>query len=160
MDDYQEQIEPKSTRPEPQQPAASDLRLRKAMQGSDQNEGLTEVALKDINESDIRSVADFHNPEKHAALTREAIMLKQMQPSLAGGTDVELFHGWDQANQIGHYSPAGYIRGYADVYHSYYGDEAIALEAKADGRYNVINGRHRLAVAREVGLSKVPARML
>lgn len=49
------------------------------------------------------------------------------------------------------------MRGYSDVYHSCYGDEKIAFEAKPDETYDVINGRHRIAAARDAGLTKIPA---
>jgi hypothetical protein len=80
-----------------------------------------------------------------------------MQPALEQGANADTFDGWDKANKIGHYSPDQYVRGYNDVYRSYYGDEKIALEAKANGTYDVINGRHRIAAARDAGLTRIPA---
>ncbi|MBK7179386.1 MAG: hypothetical protein IPH82_19770 [Chloroflexi bacterium] len=135
-------------------------RLQDAAPVSDRTPGISNVELSQINPTDIQSASDFANPEQYAGMRREAEMLKQMEPSLNQGADVETFHQWDQVNQIGHYTPDGYVRGYADVYHSYHGDEAVALSGKGDGTYDVINGRHRIAVAREAGLQKIPAKIL
>lgn len=76
------------------------------------------------------------------------------------GANADTFDEWDKANQIGHYSPDRYVRGYVDAYRSYYGDEPIALDPKPDGTYDVINGRHRIVAAREAGLKSIPARVL
>lgn len=153
-----DQIEPLET--EQVDKEALESRLQDAAPISDGRPGIQDVPLNQINPTDIQSASDFADPGKYAGMRREAEMLKQMEPALSQGADVETFHQWDQANQIGHYSPDGYVRGYADVYHSYHGDEAVALSGKGDGTYEVINGRHRIAVAREAGLQKIPARVL
>jgi hypothetical protein len=139
--------------------AALDARIRDAKPVSDRPDGVRNVELSRINQTDINSAADFKSQEQYHALHREAQMLKQMQPALDKGADVETFHSWDQTNQIGAYSQREHIRGYADVYHSYHGDEAIALDPQPDGTYDVINGRHRLVAARDAGLHSVPAKV-
>jgi hypothetical protein len=139
---------------------ALENRVQDAAPVADRVAGINNVALDKINPTDIQSANDFGDPQKYAGMRREAEMLQQMAPSLSQGADVETFHQWDQANQIGHYTPEGYVRGYADVYHSYHGDEAVALSTREDGMYDVINGRHRLVAARDVGLQEVPARIL
>jgi hypothetical protein len=134
--------------------------IKDAAPVSDKPEGITDVSLNKINPTDIQSPSDFADPEKYAGMRREVEMLKQMEPALKESADVETFHQWDQANQIGHYSQDKYVRGYADVFHTYHGDEAVALSSKPDGTYDVVNGRHRIAVAQEAGLQKIPARVL
>ena len=42
------------------------------------------------------------------------------------------------------------VQSYHNIYRVFYGESAIALEKVGD-RYRVINGYHRLAVARELG---------
>ena len=132
-------------------------RIRDAEPVNDNPNGVTNVPLDRINPTDIQAANDFKSPEQYAALKREATMLGQMQPALEQGANADTFDGWDKANKIGHYSPDQYVRGYNDVYRSYYGDEKIALEAKANGTYDVINGRHRIAAARDAGLTRIPA---
>jgi hypothetical protein len=135
-------------------------RIKDAQPVSDQASGMTNVELSRINANDVQSAADFKSPEQYAGMRREAEMLKKMQPALAQGTDVETFHQWDQAHHIGQYSEGQHVRGYADVYQSYHGPEAVAVEAKPNGTYDVINGRHRIVAARDAGLQQVPAQVL
>jgi len=159
MDNFNEADQVEKLEDQAQQKQEADARIKKAAQVSDKQGGISNVKLDQINQSDITSAADFKDPEKYAGMRREADMLKQMQPALEGGADVETFHSWDQANQIGHYSQEGYVRGYADTYNSYFGDESIGLTPKGDGTYDVLNGRHRLVTTREAGLEYVPARI-
>lgn len=49
------------------------------------------------------------------------------------------------------------MRHLAHVWDIFLGSEAIRLDAKADGTYEVINGRHRLQVARDLGITHLPA---
>ena len=138
-----------------------DARISDAASVSDGPVGTSNVPLEKINSTDINAPSGFKSPEPYIGMRREADMLRQMQPALEQGADVETFHDWDKANQIGHYSPDKYVRGYADVYHTYYdGNELIALESKGDGTYDVINGRHRIYACRVAGLKTVPARIV
>lgn len=136
-------------------------RVSDASPVSDRPDDIDFVDLDKINANEIQSAADFNNPEKYNALHREAEMLGQMEPSLEQGADSELYHSWDESNQIGQYSPEAHVRGYADVYGSYYtGGETVALDPKPDGGYDVINGRHRICAARDAGLTRIPAKVL
>ncbi len=140
--------------------AEAEARIRDAQPVSDRPDGITNVELSRINANDIKTPGDFRSPEQYAGMRREAEMLEQMQPALDQGANADTFDGWDKANRIGHYSPEGYTRGYMDVYHSYHGPEAVAVEPKANGTYDVINGQHRIAAARDAGLTHIPARIV
>lgn len=139
---------------------AIERRMREGTAASDRPDRISSVELDKINPTDIQSAADFDNPQQYKALSREAQMLQQMDPALRQGVNVETFHAWDKANAIGQYSPDAHVRGYADVYHSYHGSDAIALDPRSDGTFDVINGRHRIVAARDVGLTEVPARVI
>lgn len=139
---------------------AIERHMQEGTAASDRPDRISSVELEKINPTDIQSVADFDNPQQYNALFREAQMLQQMNPALKQGADVETFHTWDKANAIGQYSPVAHVRGYADVYHSYHGTDAIALDPRPDGTFDVINGRHRIVAARAAGLREVPARVV
>lgn len=145
---------------QPSDSAGLEARVRDAQPVSDKTGGITNVELDRINATDINSAADFEDPQKYAGMRREAEMLKQVEPALEQGADVENLHSWDQANQIGQYSPGNHMRGYADAYHSYHGSEAVAVEPQSDGSYNVLNGRHRIVAARDAGLKRIPAKIV
>lgn len=139
---------------------AIERRMQEGTAASDRPDGISRVELDKISPTDIQSAADFDSPQQYNALFREAQMLQQMDPALKQGADVETFHTWDKANAIGQYSPDAHVRGYADVYHSYHGTDAIALDPRSNGTFDVINGRHRIVAARDAGLTEVPARVI
>lgn len=43
------------------------------------------------------------------------------------------------------------------TYQGFYGQDRIRLDRTGDGRIDVVNGRHRIELAREAGLDRVPA---
>jgi hypothetical protein len=45
----------------------------------------------------------------------------------------------------------------ADVYDMILGSDPLRVEQRADGTLNVINGRHRIEIARELGVIHLPA---
>lgn len=53
------------------------------------------------------------------------------------------------------------LRRTADVYDLFLGDtDQIVVSRSADGRYDVINGRHRILVARQLGITTLPGRIV
>jgi hypothetical protein len=129
--------------------------------GFDRVADLQEVPLDQIEQTEIQSPNDFDSQEQYQSMKREVEMLKQMKPAISQNANGDTFDDWDKANQIGHYSPESHTRGYQDVYHSYYGNnDCIALSPNKDGGYDIINGRHRIYLAREAGLKSIPARMV
>ena len=78
-----------------------------------------------------------------------------VRPGLNRGLDRSAFEQRDQARRA---SP---LRRTADVFDLFLGDsDQIVLSRRADGRYDVVNGRHRIQVARELGISVLPARVI
>jgi hypothetical protein len=49
------------------------------------------------------------------------------------------------------------LRRTADVYDMILGSDPLSIERRPDGTLNVINGRHRIEVARELGIPHLPA---
>lgn len=48
------------------------------------------------------------------------------------------------------------LRRSADVYDMFLGSDRIRVDRRPDGSLNIINGRHRFAVARELGIASLP----
>lgn len=119
---------------------------------------IEQVPVDKVNNPDMQGAQDFDSPAEYASYRREAEMLKQMQPAIEHGAGPDTWDAWDKHNQIGHYTPDGYTRGYTDVYKGYYENDTIALEQRGD-QYEILNGRHRVCVAQEAGLKTVPARV-
>jgi hypothetical protein len=55
--------------------------------------------------------------------------------------------------------PAPPLRRTADVYDLFLGSDAIRADRRPDGSLNIINGRHRLQIARELGIKDLPGRV-
>ncbi|MHA6784694.1 hypothetical protein ACVGOW_27405 [Pseudonocardia saturnea] len=51
------------------------------------------------------------------------------------------------------------LRRTADVHDMFLGDEPITLNRRPDGSYEVNGGRHRIAIARELGISHLPGKV-
>ena len=56
-------------------------------------------------------------------------------------------------------APAPPLRRTADVYDMFLGSDAIRADRRPDGSLNIINGRHRLQIARELGIKDLPGRV-
>lgn len=84
-------------------------------------------------------------------LAREVIPLVGANPN--GGDDP--YYRLDQDNGVAY--PDGLLK----IYESFFGDSSIAVELDTDANtYHVHNGRHRIAVAEELGWKLVPARVV
>jgi hypothetical protein len=74
-------------------------------------------------------------------------------PALQRGLGSDYFHDRDlREGRQG-------TRSYSDTFSGFFGDSAIKLDARSDGRFEVSNGYHRIWVARQCGRSAVPARI-
>jgi hypothetical protein len=106
----------------------------------------------DLSDSSVQSEADFHKVS-HDEMVVGLTKLQQVQHWIAQGATDQTLRDIDAEQGL-----SG-AQGYHNIYRVFYGDSAIALEKAADG-YKVINGYHRLAVARELGWTTVPARVV
>lgn len=78
--------------------------------------------------------------------------LDVVAPTLGAGMGIDDLRARDAAEgRVG-------TRSYADTYSGFLSDSAIKLDADGDG-FRVLNGRHRIWVARRLGLREVPARV-
>lgn len=71
-------------------------------------------------------------------------------PGVANGKTREDFAQRDER------SNAQPLRRTADVYDMFLGSDRIRVDRHADGSLNVINGRHRMLIARELGIKNLP----
>jgi hypothetical protein len=81
------------------------------------------------------------------------MLLDVVLPAVALGKDRDYFRERDAAaNRYG-------TRSLSDTFSGFFGDSAIALERQPDGCFRVANGRHRIWLARHLGITSVPARV-
>jgi hypothetical protein len=116
--------------------------------------GIKDVPLNKINldNSPVQSAEDFRKvpyPEMKAGVLK---LEKEIRPAVKAGATNDDFHDMDQRNGL------DYPNGSQRIYESFYGDTAIRLD-NCGGRYEVVNGYHRLFIANELKLETIPARV-
>lgn len=114
--------------------------------------GVVDVPLAQINvdDSTVRGTEDFKKVT-HAVMTDGLQKLvSTVRLAVEQGAAGDYFSALDAQQGL------TYEHGYRRVYDAFYGDEPIRLE-KVNGRYQVVNGYHRLYVAQQLGLTSIPA---
>jgi hypothetical protein len=121
-------------------------------QSSAHTEVWVDVSVRDIDLSDtwVHGKDDFHKVSYDEVVDGFRLLNQAVRPAVDRGADGDYFSKLDE--QAGR----PYQQGYRRVYDAFYGQSAIRLEF-VDGVYRVINGFHRLYVAKQLGLSTVPA---
>lgn len=74
-------------------------------------------------------------------------------PGVAGGKTREAFAERDNR------SGAQPLRRTADVYDMFVGTDRIRADRRPDGSLDIVNGRHRLLIARELGIKSLPGQV-
>lgn len=148
-------------------PMASEARLANLADGLTDKplpEGIVYVDVDSLPDTTrVKGIDDFKGdtPEKRVAhydsLKRDLLHHEQMRPYVERGHGPETWDAWDDQAKIGQASPEGHIRGYADIYKAYYSrSDAIAV-SEVNGRYvDILNGEHRIFLARQLGIHKLP----
>ncbi len=123
--------------------------------------GLTEINVNaaDLDENPIlddhRSQGTFGKGGLSRADYRWAVQTWHdvVGPGVANGKTREDFAALDTR------SGAGPLRRRADVYDMFLGDDRIRVDRKSDGSLNIVNGRHRLFIAQELGVRSLPGQV-
>lgn len=132
-------------------PSASDSAIAKSGGPAWQERGICTVSLSAIDLSDCSTAAlDFRKVSYERM--REGIqkLTSEVWPAVKRGAGREYFERLDRD------AATGYEHGLVRVYDAFFGMEPIRLERQGE-HYVVVNGRHRLAVARDLGVTSLPA---
>jgi len=113
------------------------------------------VSLSDIDDSDspITGSQSFEKITYGDAQWCAEALADVVLPAIQRGKDREYLAARDRAEN----RPTS--SSYARVFDLYFRDNAIKLTATADGRYAVVDGYHRIWIARQAGLTHLPARV-
>ncbi len=118
--------------------------------------GFQEIPLEQMDWDEMGALT----PEEYHKVPLEEMQegLRKLQevvrPAVQQGATAEDFDRMDQAQGL------DYAHGYRRIYDAFYGpSEAIAVE-KVGEKYRVLNGRHRLLLARELGVQALPMRVV
>lgn len=116
--------------------------------------GIQPVSVRDLPEPEgIHDEDDFVKvsvDEMQAGLER----LQEMQPAIESGEGASSDY-WAQFDRE---RGLDYAHGYRRIYDAFYGQDAIRLVKDGD-RYDIVNGRHRIWLAKRMGITTLPARL-
>ncbi len=114
---------------------------------------ITEVPIADLPMPEgISGAEDFKSSSSLEALQSGIGKLQEMKPVIDNGVgnnsdywgDYDAAHGLDVPN------------GYRIVYDSYYGSNDHIRVDKDGDRYDILNGRHRIWLAKQMGVESLP----
>jgi hypothetical protein len=116
--------------------------------------GTREVPLDqiDLSDSTVHGPGDFTKVPYDEVVAGLRTLESEIRPAVARGADGDYFARLDAQRGL------DYAHGTRRIYDAFYGDTAIHLERRGAG-YGVINGFHRLYVARALGITSLPARV-
>ena len=113
--------------------------------------GVCEVSLGAIDLTDCsKDALDFRKVSYERMRDGIQKLTAEVWPAVKRGAGREYFERLDREAAI------GYEHGLVRVYDAFFGMEPIRLERQGE-HYVVVNGRHRLAVARDLGVTSLPA---
>lgn len=119
------------------------------------DQGVRDVPVADLpNPEGIHNAGDFvkvSEDDMRAGLQR----LQEMRPTIESGVGASSDYWADVDKQQG----MDYAHGYRRIYDAFYGQDAIRL-CKDGDRYSIDNGRHRIWLAKQMGIASLPARVI
>ena len=116
--------------------------------------GIVDVPVAALPEPEgVEDASDFEKatPEE---LKVGLMRLQEMKPMIESGEGANTDYWREFDRQRGLVHPHGYLK----VYESFYGSDAIRLDKDGD-RYDIVWGRHRIFMAKRMGIDTLPARV-
>lgn len=119
------------------------------------DQGIENVPIDkiDLRDSPIDGPEDYHKVSYAEMVDGCKRLNRDVRPQVENGADGDSFAESDAEKGL------DYEYGDQRIYDAFYGNSAIRLE-KIDDTYQVVNGYHRLEVARDLGFTTVPARVI
>jgi hypothetical protein len=111
------------------------------------------VGRIDISDTYVHDMADFEKVSHDEMVEGFRKLEEVVRPAVRQGA------GGDYFSQLDAERGLDYPHGFRRIYDAFYGNDAIRLERVGD-TYQVMNGYHRLFVAKELRLESVPARVI
>lgn len=118
-------------------------------------QGIVDVPVDVLPVPDGISGADDFRKISMEQMTDGLKKLQEMRYSIDAGIGKNAEY-WSMRD---HNSGLDYQNGYRRVYDAFYGHDAIRLEY-FNAQWNIINGRHRIWLAKQLGIKSLPASVL
>jgi len=107
----------------------------------------------DLSDSPVSGAADFRKVSAQQMQDGWQKLRDVVAPAVAQGADGDYFARLDAVQGL-----SG-ANSYKNIYDVFYGTNCIALD-QVGGTYHVTNGYHRLFIARQLGITTIPARII
>lgn len=115
-------------------------------------QGIVYVNVSDLPDpDDIKDDSDFSKTSM-SRMKDGFRKLQKMMPRIQSNEGSKGEYWFSKDQKLG----LSYEQGYQRVYDAFYGSEPIRLEKRGDN-YSIINGRHRIMVAKQMGIKTIPA---
>lgn len=121
---------------------------------------LSQRGIRTVPMSDLPEISDLHGPQDFSKVSLEEmragiLRLQEMLPTIQSGEGAssDYWADYDRARGL------SYAQGYQRIFDAFYGTGAIRVERSA-GRVDVINGRHRIWLARQMGIASLPVQLI
>lgn len=132
----------------------------------DQQKTLSDLALWVNSGTNYVPTAELPDPQdisgendfKKVPMTEMKAGLEKLQEMLpiverGEGTSKDYWASFDTQKGL------DYEHGYQRIYEAFYGDDAIRLNRNGN-QYDIVNGRHRIWLAKRMGITNLPARVI
>lgn len=150
--ELQEDLEKFNNRPRPPWAEAPTQGAQKPNEGVNwEDKGIVDVPVKDLPRPDgVNSPQDFNHHISYPDTVEAFDELQKMKPLIDKGYTGDNFALIDRESGV------DYANGQQRFYDLFYGNDAIKVN-KDGNQYDIINGRHRIFVAKEKGYDSIPA---
>lgn len=124
-----------------------------------QERGIQNLPVSDLweqidpSESHVKNSRDFNKVSYQEMVEGFHKLQEVILPALQNGADGNFFAQLDADQGL------QYETGYERIYDAFYGGDAIRVNKTGD-RYDIINGYHRLFVAKELGIEEIPVQVV
>jgi hypothetical protein len=119
-----------------------------------EDHGIVNITVSDLPEPDLKGEKDFKKVSVDD-MRNGLAKLQTIQASMQEGRGIDA----DYWSQIDEQEGLSYQDGYRNIYDAFYGESHVHIE-KVDGKYDIINGRHRVWLAKRMGITHLPARVI
>ncbi len=116
--------------------------------------GIIDVPVKDLPApDDVNSPDDFHHHISWDDAKTASEQLPGIQADVNAGKTAEDFSREDENNGL------DWKSGNRRIYDLYYGNDPVVVD-KDGNDYTIVSGRHRIFIAKELGLETIPAKVI
>lgn len=119
-----------------------------------------DTGIRDVPVADLPEPDDIHNDSDFQKISEDDMRaglerLQEMRPAIESGRGAssDYWARFDEQRGL------DYGHGYRRVYDAFYGHDAIRLNKDSD-QYDIVNGRHRVWLAKSMGIETLPARVI